>query len=177
MSMPGDAATTDHLAAGPLAAPLGARLAGIWRLIERALVRLGDYLNPILVKETRQALKSSQFTFTFVLVLVACWVVTIGGVAIIGPGIVYSAAGGTLLFAYYFILAFPLILMIPAAGVYVPGFPGPGDDRAAAGDTQPAANGADIFAGGVCRRVAGPVRHLAAIRPRIDSIWLFDDGR
>ena len=49
--------------------------------IERFLVYAGDWLNPILVKETRQALKSFQFTITFVLVLVACWVVTIGGVA------------------------------------------------------------------------------------------------
>ena len=35
--------------------------------IERFLVYAGDWLNPILVKETRQALKSFQFTITFVL--------------------------------------------------------------------------------------------------------------
>ncbi len=57
----------------------------------------GDWLNPILVKETRQALKSLQFTITFVLVLVACWVVTIGGVAFIGPRFFTAAAGGTML--------------------------------------------------------------------------------
>ena len=65
------------------------------------------------MKETRQALKSFQFTITFVLVLVACWVVTIGGVALIGPGIFYAAAGGTMLMAYYVILAFPLMVVVP----------------------------------------------------------------
>ena len=74
---------------------------------------LGDWLNPILVKETRQALKSLQFTITFVLVLVACWIVTIGGVAFIGPRIFYSADGGTLLAWYYVILALPLMVVVP----------------------------------------------------------------
>ena len=44
------------------------RAARIWEPIERRLVHAGDWLNPILVKETRQALKSFQFTTTFVLV-------------------------------------------------------------------------------------------------------------
>lgn len=114
MSSPVDA-TTKRGAASAWATSLGDRFAAVWQPTERWLVRLGDYLNPILVKETRQALKSSQFTITFVLVLITCWVVTIGGVALIGPGIVYSAAGGSLLFAYYCILAFPLVIMIPLA--------------------------------------------------------------
>ncbi|MCI0491505.1 MAG: ABC transporter permease, partial [Planctomycetes bacterium] len=92
---------------------LGSRLAVVLRPVERWLERLGDWLNPILVKETRQALKSFQFTITFVLVLVACWVVTIGGVALIGPGIYYGATGGTLLLAYYTVLAFPLTVVVP----------------------------------------------------------------
>ena len=100
---------TDRTSPGNIAA----RVEAAWRSVESWLVWLGDYLNPILVKETRQALKSLQFTMTFVLVLVACWVVTIGGVAIIGPGIFYSATGGTLLLAYYSILAFPLAVVVP----------------------------------------------------------------
>lgn len=87
----------------------------VWEIIERLLVRAGDWLNPILVKETRQALKSLQFTITFVLVLVACWVVTIGGVAVIGPKIFYAAAGGALLWWYYIILVFPLAVAVPYA--------------------------------------------------------------
>jgi hypothetical protein len=40
-------------------------------------------------------------------------VVTIGGVALIGPSIFYSASGGTMLMAYYVILAFPLMVVVP----------------------------------------------------------------
>jgi hypothetical protein len=94
---------------------LAARAAAAWDRVERFLVYASDWLNPILVKETRQALKSFQFTTTFVLLLVACWVVTIGGVAVIGPRIFYSADGGTLLFWYYAVLAFPLTVVVPYA--------------------------------------------------------------
>ncbi len=113
MSLSSETTTTERPSADALATSLAVRAAAVWQPIERVLVRLGDFLNPILVKETRQALKSFQFTITFVLVLVACWVVTIGGVALIGPGIFYSAAGGTMLLAYYAILAFPLLVVVP----------------------------------------------------------------
>lgn len=89
------------------------RAAALWNAIDRFLTYAGDWLNPILVKETRQALKSSQFTITFVLVLAASWVVTIGVVAFIGPRIFYSAEGGTLLMWYYAVLAFPLLVVVP----------------------------------------------------------------
>ena len=120
-----DATTTDR-PAGPavdilpasdialhLPAPLVDRLASAWAPIERSLERIGDWLNPILVKETRQALKSFQFTITFVLVLALCWIATMGGVAWIGPGIFYAAAGGNLLLWYYAILSFPLAVIVP----------------------------------------------------------------
>ena len=55
--------------------------------IGRLLRLVGDRLNPILVKETRQALKSKQFTITFGLLLIAVWAWTILGVAFIGPGL------------------------------------------------------------------------------------------
>lgn len=90
-----------------------ARTAAVWQTIDRFLIRAGDWLNPILVKETRQALKSSQFLITFVLVLVACWIVTIGVVAYIGPRIFYSADGGTLLSWYFTILSLPLMVVVP----------------------------------------------------------------
>lgn len=89
------------------------RVAALWSVVDRFLVYAGDWLNPILVKETRQALKSSQFTITFVLVLAASWVATIGVVAAIGPRIFYSAEGGTLLAWYYAVLAFPLLVVVP----------------------------------------------------------------
>ena len=56
------------------------------RKMERTLVRLGDRLNPILVKETRQALKSRQFLITFVLLLFCAWGWSVLGIARIGPG-------------------------------------------------------------------------------------------
>ena len=94
---------------------LASRIARAWTVVERSLVRAGDWLNPILVKETRQALKSFQFTATFILLLIACWVVTMGGVAYIGPRIFYAAEGGSLMLWYYGILAFPLAVVVPYA--------------------------------------------------------------
>ncbi len=84
-----------------------------WRKIERQLERIADRANPILVKETRQALKSRQFISTFLLILAACWIASLGGMAIIGPQIYYAAAGSEMLLAYYAILAFPLTIIVP----------------------------------------------------------------
>ncbi|MEM9659169.1 MAG: hypothetical protein AAF961_12480 [Planctomycetota bacterium] len=78
---------------------------------------MADRANPILVKETRQALKSRQFVVTFLVVLIACWVVTIGGVALIGPQIYYAASGPDMLVAYFCILAFPLAVVVPSQGM------------------------------------------------------------
>jgi hypothetical protein len=91
------------------------RIARAWAATERFLVYAGDWLNPILVKETRQALKSFQFTATFILLLIACWIVTMGGFAIVGPRIKYAAEGGSLMLWYYTILAFPLAVVVPYA--------------------------------------------------------------
>jgi hypothetical protein len=94
---------------------IGERVRTSWTAIERFLACAGDWLNPILVKETRQSLKSLQFTATFVLLLIACWIVTIGGIAIVGPRIALAAEGGRLLLPYYSILAFPLAVVVPYA--------------------------------------------------------------
>jgi hypothetical protein len=117
-----DATTFDDAGEPPVSdtgekavSPTRARIDAAWQAIERFLVYAGDWLNPILVKETRQALKSSQFAITFVLVLVACWIATIGVVAYIGPRIFYSADGGTLLFWYFLILSLPLMVVVPLA--------------------------------------------------------------
>ena len=44
-----------------------------WRRFESLLDRASDRLNPILVKEARQAMKSRQFVITFALVLAGAW--------------------------------------------------------------------------------------------------------
>ncbi len=85
----------------------------VWAEIDRGLVWLGDRLNPILVKETRQALKSRQFIITFTLVLVLAWVWSIFGVAMIGPEIYYAARGFDMFLGYYVILAIPLLVVVP----------------------------------------------------------------
>lgn len=77
------------------------------------LERIGDRLNPILVKETRQALKSRQFTGTFMLLLVASLLVSFGGVALVGPNIDYRAAGTTFFVAYFAVLAFAIFMVVP----------------------------------------------------------------
>lgn len=81
--------------------------------LERKLIGLLEWANPILVKETRQALKSKQFLLTFAVVLIACWIVSFAGRAMIGPQIFYIASGQEMLVAYYAILAFPLAVIVP----------------------------------------------------------------
>jgi hypothetical protein len=82
-------------------------------LLDRALATAGDWLNPILVKEARQALKSRQFVGTFGLLLAAGWLVTIVGVSAIGPDIYHSSSGAEMFAGYYFILLFALLVIVP----------------------------------------------------------------
>ena len=84
-----------------------------WNWVEARLIALAERANPILVKETRQALKSRQFTITFMVVLLFCWIVSFVGIAIVGPQIYFAAAGPGMLMAYYTILIVPLTLVVP----------------------------------------------------------------
>ncbi len=74
---------------------------------------LGDRMNALLVKETRQALKSRQFLWTFLLLLVCAWGWSLLGVAWQGPSAVYGARGAELLRVYFSLLAFPLLVIVP----------------------------------------------------------------
>jgi hypothetical protein len=84
-----------------------------WNWIESRLTAVAERANPILVKETRQALKSRQFTITFMVVLLLCWIVSFVGIAWVGPQIYYAAAGPGMLAAYFSILIAPLTLVVP----------------------------------------------------------------
>ena len=84
-----------------------------WQKVEGWLSRLSDGLNPILVKEARQALRSRQFTITFFLMLAAGWTWSILGLSILGPSAYYNATGPTMFYVYYVILSAPLIVVIP----------------------------------------------------------------
>jgi hypothetical protein len=80
---------------------------------DRRLESIAEWLNPILVKECRQALKSKQFVITFALVLLCAWLWSIAGIAMLGPGVYYSFDGPEMFYGYYMILAFPLLVIVP----------------------------------------------------------------
>ncbi len=72
-----------------------------------------DRLNPILVKETRQALKSRQFIITFMLLLTVAWLISVFGVVLNGPAIEFGAAG-RMFFAWYVgVLGFATLFVVP----------------------------------------------------------------
>ncbi|HUT88639.1 MAG TPA: hypothetical protein VMY37_04035 [Thermoguttaceae bacterium] len=80
---------------------------------ERLLVWVGERLNPILVKEARQSLKSKQFVLTFGLLLLCGWVWSFLGLAIFGPEASYTGKGSEMFMGYAAILAFPLLVIVP----------------------------------------------------------------
>lgn len=88
-------------------------LTGRWRRFGDLLERTGEWLNPLLVKECRQALKSRQFAITFLLVLVLCWLWSLFGIAQMGPMAGYRFNGPGMFFWYYVILAAALLLIVP----------------------------------------------------------------
>ena len=89
--------------------------AGVWwARVDRLLVWAGDRLNPILVKETRQALKSRQFLVTFTLLLIAAWGWSMLGLALMGPEVSYGVSGGAGMFVgYYVVLVIALFVIVP----------------------------------------------------------------
>ena len=87
----------------------------LWSRIDLWLERAGERLNPILVKEARQAMKSKHFTITFTLLLLTGWIWSLAGIVMLMPDVYYSASGRFMLSGYYFILAFPLLLIVPFA--------------------------------------------------------------
>ncbi|MEM7315808.1 MAG: hypothetical protein AAF497_21950, partial [Planctomycetota bacterium] len=100
----------DAGATSPFAAPVAPR-----NKFEGLLDRFSDWINPILVKESRQALKSRQFLFTFQLLLLASWVWSLLGIALRSPGIFYVPGGRFMLIGYFLILNLPLMIIIPFA--------------------------------------------------------------
>ncbi len=75
--------------------------------------RLTDGMNPILVKEMRQALKSRQFVVTFMLLLVVAWIVSAAAAIFAPAAMEFGSAGHTLFLIYYGILAFAVIVIVP----------------------------------------------------------------
>ena len=88
---------------------------GIWGWIDRASERVSGWLNPILIKEARQSLKSSQFLVTFFLMLTISCLWTVIGVIVNAPDVYYLPTGTSLLYGYLLILSVPLIGIVPLA--------------------------------------------------------------
>ncbi len=72
-----------------------------------------DRLNPILVKETRQALKSRQFIVTFLLMLIAAWLISIFGTLAAGDSLEFGSAGRGLFTSYFVVLALAIFVVVP----------------------------------------------------------------
>ncbi|MCY2989725.1 MAG: ABC transporter permease, partial [Planctomycetota bacterium] len=95
------------------ASPFADAAPGFWSRVDQGLERSSEKLNPILVKEARQALKSKQFLITFILLLVCGWGWSLIGVALVGPGIYYSPSGPFMLIGFHIVLTVPLLLIVP----------------------------------------------------------------
>lgn len=72
-----------------------------------------ERLNPIVIKEIRQSLKSRQFTISFGLTLIAAIGWTVLAVALMVPRLYYIPGGLPLLVGFFCILALPLLVIIP----------------------------------------------------------------
>lgn len=88
---------------------------GFWIRIDDWCERIGDSLNPILVKETRQALKSRQFVMTFSVLLFAALAWTVVGSLTLMPQIYTQPSAPRLLIGYYIVLAIPMLMVVPLA--------------------------------------------------------------
>jgi hypothetical protein len=86
-----------------------------WQSLDAKADWLSDYVNPIVVKEIRQALKSRAFVLTFSAVLLFAWSWSIFGIALRAPSIYYVPSGRYMLLGYFVIMLLPLVLVIPFA--------------------------------------------------------------
>ena len=77
------------------------------------LERAADWANPILVKETRQALKSRQFVVTFMLMLAVSWFLFVLGLAGGGNALEYGAIGSQFFEMFYWILGIAVMIVVP----------------------------------------------------------------
>lgn len=87
--------------------------ASAWRKVDERLNRWSEWLNPILVKEARQAFKSNQFLITFMLLLAFGWVWSILGVVMQMPGVQFGSGASSLMVGYFLILVLPVLVIVP----------------------------------------------------------------
>ncbi|HEX5104444.1 MAG TPA: hypothetical protein VFV87_11565 [Pirellulaceae bacterium] len=114
----GGAAPAAAALAAEVHADKTAKTAGLeqtWLRFETVLDRVGDWLNPILVKEARQAMKSRQFVVTFSLLLIFGWLWTVIFIALSVPDVFFAPVGPAVLTGYYIVLSIPLLIVVPYA--------------------------------------------------------------
>ncbi len=81
--------------------------------LDRLFDRWSERLNPIVVKETRQALKSRGFSISFLVMLALCWGISIVGVVGHGEDLYYSESGPEFLFWYLACLHAACCFVVP----------------------------------------------------------------
>lgn len=77
------------------------------------LDKAGDFANAILVKETRQALKSRQFVATFFLLLAGAWIASMLIMLDAADSIDTQPIGATFFTAYTFVLFVAVLVVVP----------------------------------------------------------------
>jgi hypothetical protein len=93
--------------------PFASRAPKAWQRVEAFLERGSEWLNPILIKEARQAFKSRQFMITFSLLLICGLIWSLTGLAILSGGAYFAPSGRFMLMGYFWIMAFPLTIIVP----------------------------------------------------------------
>lgn len=80
---------------------------------EKLWLWVSERINPIVVKEVRQSLKSKQFTVSFGLTLIAAVGWTLIAISLMVPRVFFMPGGVQLLSGYFCILSLPLMVVIP----------------------------------------------------------------
>jgi ABC-type Na+ efflux pump permease subunit len=93
--------------------PISTRADAWWRRLDERLARWSDSLNPILVKEARQAIRSRQFVATLLLLLLGSWIFSMLYLAYFGPAARYGALGRDLFYGYMIGLSAALLVIVP----------------------------------------------------------------
>ena len=75
--------------------------------------RFVDRMNPILVKEVRQAMKSRVFVITFMILILACWLVSLIGSLRVGIALEYYSYAEHFFKGYFIPLAIAVGFVVP----------------------------------------------------------------
>ncbi len=74
-----------------------------------------DWLNPILIKETRQVATSRAFVWTFFVLVLLCWISAVATVLLNDPAIRYQPYGPSVMTWYGWLMTIPLVVVVPFA--------------------------------------------------------------